>query len=218
MVPYLLPQSKDSFKARWKMSLWVDEDRERFLKLTEAMPLAAHAVVCKEKGKNTSPAVWTSKIILQKFLDEAADSLVRYSYKSFEEKRGQGFVAESFDDAWHTRLIKSLSDSDSHFHIKGFRERYIPQLLNRWLKPVIVSHQWEDYKICFRLEIPFGPLKDGGKWRISYLLQAVDDPSLLVPSEKVWRSSKRELRFLNRTFKEPQEKLLMGFLCEDECQ
>ena len=107
-------------------------------------------------------------------------------------------------------LIKSLSDSDSHFHIKGFRERYIPQLLNRWLKPVTVSHQWEDYKICFRLEIPFGPLKDGGKWRISYLLQAADDPSLLVPSEKVWRSSKRELRFLNRTFKEPQEKLLMG--------
>ncbi|MCD6471799.1 hypothetical protein J7K55_01565, partial [Candidatus Aerophobetes bacterium] len=42
-------------------------------------------------------------------------------------------------------LIKSLSDSDSHFHIKGFRERYIPQLLNRWLKPVTVSHQWEDY-------------------------------------------------------------------------
>jgi len=58
--------------------------------------------------------------------------------------------------------------------------------------------------------MPLGSSKNDGKWRISYLLQASDDPSLLVPSEKVWKSSKKELRFLNRTFKEPQERLLMG--------
>ncbi|MEA1963998.1 MAG: DEAD/DEAH box helicase [Candidatus Aerophobetes bacterium] len=210
MVPYLLPQSEGSFKAKWKMSLWMDKDRERFLKLTKAMPLSSHAGACREKDKKTPPAIYTSKLILQKFLDEAADSLVRYSYKAFEEKRGQRFISEPFGDTWYTRLIKSLTGSNSHFHIKGFNERYIPQLLNRWLKPAATSSQWEDYRICFRLEMPFGPLKDGEKWQIRYLLQAADDVSLLVPSEKVWKSSKKELRFLNRTFKEPQEKLLMG--------
>jgi len=210
MIPSLTPQSQGSFKASWRISLWMDEDRERLAKLTKVMPLAAHSLAYREKDKNSSPAVYTAKIILQKFLDEAADNLVRYSYKIFEERNEQRFILQSFDEAWDARFIKSLSGSNSIFPIKGFSERYIPQLLNRWLRPVVTSLQWEDYRICFRLETPSIPSKDDGKWQISYLLQAVDDPSLLVPSEKVWKSSKKELRFLNRTFKEPQERLLMG--------
>ncbi len=210
MIPYLTPLSEGSFKAGWRISLWMDQDRERLVKLTKAMPLAAHAVAYREKDKNTPPAVYPAKIILQKFLDEAADSLARYSYKTFEERNDQRFILENFDEAWDARFIKSLTGANSIFRVKGFSERYIPQLLNRWLRPGATSHQWEDYRICFRLEMPLDSSKDDGKWRISYLLQAVDDPSLLVPSEKVWKSSKKELRFLNRTFKEPQERLLMG--------
>ncbi len=210
MIPSLTPQSQGSFKAGWRISLWIDEDRERLAKLTKAMPLAAHSLAYREKDKNSSPAVYTAKIILQKFLDEAADSLVRHSYKIFEERNEQRFILQSFDEVWDTRFAKSLTGSNSIFPIKGFSERCIPQLLNRWLRPVATSLQWEDYRICFRLETPSIPSKDDGKWQISYLLQAVDDPSLLVPSEKVWKSSKKELRFLNRTFKEPQERLLMG--------
>jgi len=210
MIPYLTPLSEGSFKAGWRISLWMDQDRERLVKLTKAMPLAAHAVAYREKDKNTPPAVYPAKIILQKFLDEAADSLARYSYKTFEERNDQRFILENFDEAWDARFIKSLTGANSIFRVKGFSERYIPQLLNRWLRPGATSHQWEDYRICFRLEMPLGSSKNDGKWRISYLLQASDDPSLLVPSEKVWKSSKKELRFLNRTFKEPQERLLMG--------
>jgi len=207
MIPELTAQSESSFKAGWRISLWMEQDRERFIKLTKAMPLAAYATPYKEKDKNIPPAVYTAKNILQKFLDEAADSLARYSYETFEERN---FIPEDFDQAWDARFIKSLTGANSLFPIKGFSERSIPQLLNRWLRPGATSPQWEDYRICFRLEIPLGSPKNNGKWRISYLLQAVDDPSLLVPSEKVWKSSKKELRFLNRTFKEPQERLLMG--------
>jgi len=210
MTPYLTPLSEGSFKACWRTSLWKDQDRERLVKLGEAMPLAAHSVAYREKDKNTPPAVYPAKIILHRFLDQAADNLVRHSYKIFEERNGHRFILESFDDGWDARFIKSLTGSDSIFRVKGFSERYIPQLLNRWLRPGATSHQWEDYRICFRLEVPLGHSKNDGKWRISYLLQAVDDPSLLVPSEKVWKSSEKELRFLNRTFKEPQERLLMG--------
>jgi len=212
MVPYLVPQSKDSFRARWKISLWIDTDKGRFLKLAEAMPLAAHAVPYKERNKDRSfsPTIYSSRFILQQFLDEAADALIRHSYKILEEKKEQRFFTESLDDTWYTRLITSLTGSDPLFHIKGFNERYIPQILTRWLRPVAVPHQWEDYRICFRLEMPSGSQKDDNQWQISYLLQAADDPSLLVPAEKIWKSSKRELRFLNRTFKEPQEKLLAG--------
>jgi SNF2 family DNA or RNA helicase len=210
MIPELTPQSGGSFKACWRISFWMDEDRERFVKLTEAMPLAAHAVVYREKDRNTSSAVYPAKLILQRFLDEASDSLVRHSHKTFKERSEQRFISEYSDNGWDARFIKSLSGPNPIFRIKGFSERYIPQLLNRWLRPLTTSYQWDDYRICFRLEMPLDPSKDDGEWRISYLIQAVDDPSLLVPSEKIWSSSKKGLRFLNRTFKEPQERLLMG--------
>ncbi|MDI7275554.1 MAG: DEAD/DEAH box helicase [Anaerolineae bacterium] len=45
-------------------------------------------------------------------------------------------------------------------------------------------------------------------WVVEYLLQAVDDPSLVVPAAKVWREKGRALEFLGRRFENPQERLL----------
>ena len=45
-------------------------------------------------------------------------------------------------------------------------------------------------------------------WRLEYLLQATDDPSLLVPVEDVWRHRGQTARFLTRRFDQPQERVL----------
>lgn len=201
IVPTLEPQSKDSFKAEWKVCLWMDSDRKRFLKLAQAMPLAGYAI---PYDKKSSLELCSSKLILEKFLNQAADSLVRYS----DIEKIKKFPSYFPDDTWDTRLISSLSTKDSAFYIKEFGERYIPKTLNKWLRGV-TTPQHEAYRVCFRLEMPSNGA-DNNQWQISYLLQAADDPSLLIPAKKVWKSSKRELRFLNRTFKEPQEKLLVG--------
>jgi SNF2 family DNA or RNA helicase len=47
-------------------------------------------------------------------------------------------------------------------------------------------------------------------WTLRYFLQANDDASLLVPAEAVWRERGSALKFLNRKFDQPQEKLLAG--------
>ena len=204
IVPTLEPQSKDSFKALWKVSLWMNSDRERFLKLAQAMPLASYAI---PYNKKSSLELYSPKFMLEKFLNQAADTLVRYSYSDIEKiKRFSPYFS---DDTWDIRLLKSLSTKDSTFYIKGFSERHIPKTLNKWLREVTATPQHEAYRVCFRLEMPSDGA-DNNQWQISYLLQAADDPSLLIPAKKVWKSSKRELRFLNRTFKEPQEKLLIG--------
>ena len=44
-------------------------------------------------------------------------------------------------------------------------------------------------------------------WRLEFALQAVDDPSLLVPAAEVW-SSEETARFLDRTLESPEERLL----------
>ena len=52
---------------------------------------------------------------------------------------------------------------------------------------------------------PVGPL-----WTIQYLLQATDDPSLLVPLSEVWQQRGATARFLDRRFDQPQERVLAG--------
>jgi len=209
IMPTLEPRSKDSFKALWRVSLWTNLDRQRFLKLAQAMPLAGYAIPYKDKKEGTSLSIYSSKIILQEFLNEAADTLVRESFRTIKE-RNQEFLPEFYNDTWDIRFITSLVSSDSTFYVKGFSERHIPETLEKWLKPVTTPRKAENYRICFRLDTPSDGEIGNKCWRINYLLQAVDDLSLLISAEKVWKTSSRELKFLNRTFKEPQEKILTG--------
>jgi SNF2 family DNA or RNA helicase len=53
-----------------------------------------------------------------------------------------------------------------------------------------------------------GTLDDESVWRLDYLLQARDDPSLLVPLEQVWRERGATARFLDRRFDHPHERVL----------
>ncbi|MBB5957580.1 SNF2 family DNA or RNA helicase [Saccharothrix tamanrassetensis] len=60
-------------------------------------------------------------------------------------------------------------------------------------------------RTCFRLSSPEqgGPGDDG--WRLEFLLQAVDEPSVLVTAQQVWR---RQEAVLRRWVSRPQEVLL----------
>jgi SNF2 family DNA or RNA helicase len=71
------------------------------------------------------------------------------------------------------------------------------------------------FRLCFRLEEPASdspfPIREGGggvrSWYVHYLLQATDDPSLLVPAEEVWQSGRRSA-LIARHIASPREKLL----------
>jgi hypothetical protein len=47
-------------------------------------------------------------------------------------------------------------------------------------------------------------------WRVEFLLQAKDDPSVLVPAEQVWSSNGGGLKALGHRLADPQERLLGG--------
>ncbi|MEA1895666.1 MAG: DEAD/DEAH box helicase [Euryarchaeota archaeon] len=50
--------------------------------------------------------------------------------------------------------------------------------------------------------------RDWNMWSLGFFLQANDDPSLLIPAGKVWKTRSETLTFLKRKFKNPQEQLL----------
>ncbi|MEN9938446.1 MAG: polymerase-associated protein RapA [Chloroflexota bacterium] len=63
------------------------------------------------------------------------------------------------------------------------------------------------FRITFRLE---PPLRQDGPWHLAFLLRATDDPSLIVPAERIWRERGGALSYLHRRFEHPQERLLAG--------
>jgi SNF2 family DNA or RNA helicase len=62
-------------------------------------------------------------------------------------------------------------------------------------------------RTCFRLDPPDD---DQQEWRVSFHLQASEDPSLLIPAEKVWQARSGVITFLKHRFGNPQEHLLAG--------
>lgn len=64
-----------------------------------------------------------------------------------------------------------------------------------------------NFRICFRLR---EPTSDSDEWEVDYMLQANDDPSLLVEAHQVWPAQSGHLNYLEYRFDRPQEKLLAG--------
>ncbi len=69
------------------------------------------------------------------------------------------------------------------------------------------SYELQTAKMCFKLE---PPSEDLSSWKLSYLLQSVDDQSLLIPAGDIWRTKGSTLNFLNKKFENPQEFLLFN--------
>ncbi|MGB8217344.1 MAG: SNF2-related protein [Candidatus Methanoperedens sp.] len=99
---------------------------------------------------------------------------------------------------------KALKIDPKKTHILKLRKLAISNLED--LKKGIVNSK---FRTCFHLEPPtLGGGFMSGQWSLRYFIQALDDLSLIVPAEKVWRESKDTLKFLNRRFDNPNQKLL----------
>ncbi|MHB8628793.1 MAG: DEAD/DEAH box helicase [Aggregatilineales bacterium] len=61
------------------------------------------------------------------------------------------------------------------------------------------------FKITFRLDAPDDAQKP---WQLQYLVQATDDPSLMVRADQIWRGE--TAAYLQARFDQPQERLLTG--------
>src|SRR5581483_11158959 len=96
--------------------------------------------------------------------------------------------------------------------LAGFAEQF-----RAWTEAGDAAEAADTFRVCLRLdppagdpEAPAGPTPGASAWRLDFLLQATDDPSLLVPAGEVWRQRGATGRFLNRRFDSPHERLLAG--------
>ncbi|MDB5215083.1 MAG: SNF2-related protein, partial [Myxococcaceae bacterium] len=109
---------------------------------------------------------------------------------------------------WERRFARALSavaPEDAAFEPSGFGERTVLRELRQWSRPARGAR--DEPRTCFRLELP---TEDEEAFVVRLLLQAPDDPSLLVDAEEVWATRGKKLAKLGRAFRDPEEALLAG--------
>ncbi|HJP73127.1 MAG TPA: DEAD/DEAH box helicase [Pseudonocardiaceae bacterium] len=180
-------------QARWRPAL-SGMDAVRLDAARQAMPPAFRALA-SQPGATVGPA---AGVLLRTALNALIDAEVR-------RRVDATLVTEVTDvtSAWLAALT-----GDPEFDAEPGAVRELAETLAHWQDS---ATQHGPVRTGFRLLSPdqsaderHDPERD---WRLQFVLQAVDEPSMLVSAKQVWRSTDHVLR---RWVDEPQEVLLTG--------
>ena len=194
-----------AYLARWLPVLDGPRDAERLAQLVQAMPPVCRAESLPPEFRPVSTQPQTQpKALLDSFLNGMTDALAR----SWGRARVPRIVSdqESPMQAW----LIALFQDDPTIAASAAQLQAFNSGLRAWLRNLQAAYD-QSFRIAFRLEAPGQqPEASAKEWGLHFLLQARDDPSLLLPAEEVWRTTGNSLRYLGRRFDMPHEKLLGG--------
>jgi SNF2 family DNA or RNA helicase len=202
------------YLARWRPLLDADGDAERVGRLAGAMPPAGRALAWDAAAPEPRP-----RELLQCFLEAVVDALAREAGPSLVaapgRRAGRATRPVPPAEAWLRALFGDPVVAGEPDELAAFHRAYLA-----WAAPADdPSAGGDGFRVCFRLTPPPSAPDERGvvvppagarEWALEYLLQAADDPSLLVPSAEVWRQRSAAVRFLDRRVDRPQERLLAG--------
>jgi SNF2 family DNA or RNA helicase len=188
-VPSLRPAGA-AYRACW-LPVLSGPDGRRLSQLAAAMPPACRAF----SATADTPPGRAALDVLTAFIENLVDALVRSSAaplvpaisppRRHAAKRAAAFA--SIHDEW----LHALRSPDGLLTGDRDAQRQLSEQVQAWQRPVLVAST-AAFRLCFRLEEP--PAKDdeedgiaaSGDWQVRYLLQARDDPSLLLPVVDAW--------------------------------
>ena len=206
---------EDFYRASWE-PVFAGADAQRAQRLAKTMPQVCRALTSPDAG---APPDTPAISALESFIGEVVDYLVRSSSTSKKVSS-----VESAHDLW----LSALRSSDGMMDGSASKMAELMEQAREWRRPIMVSAA-APFRLCFRLEEPDGETegqRDGGterrravshslhpsvtpsSWYVRYLLQASDDPSLLIPVAEAWKAKGRAATALKRGKFDPREYLL----------
>lgn len=200
--------------ARWQPVLDSPRDAQRTGFLVRALPPICRAELPPNTPRDLPPNP-EPRVILNSFLNGMTDMLARqWGWSEVRRINGQ-------EDDPGQRWLATLFQADPRIKGTPAQLQSLDSGFRAWIRNLHLSGD-STFRISFRL-VPPEPALNGGaagdeaglaetgqNWQLHYLLQARDDPSLLVTASAVWTTSNGSLSFLGRRFDHPQEKLLAG--------
>jgi len=201
--PMLLEEKNEtkSYRAAWSVYL-SETDFTRMETLAKAMPPICRAAMSGESNEAPAPL----NLVLH-FLNQTTDHFVRQQISTtniFSKSSDRRRENLPLPEAW----LQALSSSDPTLTAPRTEMAVFLKQVNTWLEQIRPSPSTAPFRTCFRLDAPEDGDPKAAEWGISFHLQAVEDRSLMIPSEKVWASRGSTLTFLKRKFENPQERLL----------
>lgn len=187
LLPTIVNEGKNYY-ARWLPVLDSPKDAARLKQLEDAMP-----AICRAALDDVSP-----NKLLTSFLDTFCDALTR--------ERGKSAAPKLYDDSSTVSWIKALFSENARIQLSPAQAHNLAASHKAWMRNLHVAGD-AAFRIAFRLQAPAAQQQP---WQLHYLIQAKDDPSLLIPADEVWKKTKGALTHLGHRFEQPQEKLLTG--------
>jgi SNF2 family DNA or RNA helicase len=182
---------RDGFQLRavWRPQPTADT-AQKVGTLARSMPPLCRAAV------DELAAAPSARTLLGDFLTAVVDSTVR------ELALTSTLPATTPGGKW----LQALLGKDSLVPLKGPAADALYKSWQDWSGQGQVAGD-DVFRITFRLEPPDEAEQP---WELTYLLQATDEPSLLVPVKDIWRERGAAFTYLDRRFEHPQERLLTG--------
>lgn len=160
----------------------LDEVDGRWLARWIAAPTAGEHEQLASLVRGTPPVLLAfereadRRLAVSAFVNRIVDGLMR-----------NAAVAAKPGASLHDRWLSALASKDGKLAGDAAELTALRATLADWRRPVAEQALF-DFRIAFRLE---EPAPDEERWIVRFLLQAIDDPSLLLPLSLVWTSDAR---------------------------
>ncbi len=199
VLPTLSQVDAKQVQARWQPVLDGPRDGPRLARLLTAMPPVCRAEV--QEGVEASLPRW----LLDTFLNTMTDALAR----QWSQAGQPSFTFRQTEPVY--QWLRALFLTEPTIPSATAPLQRLQTSMRAWLRNLHMAGD-RHFRIALRLEAPQQQVSAQATdaWVLHFLLQARDDPSLLVPAEQVWQSRGNDLTALGRRFEQPQEKLLAG--------
>ena len=186
-----------SWRAGWRPAL-TPADRQRLGQLALAMPAACRAMTTTAETPPARPAV----DVLTEFVTAVIDTLVRSTAtQDSAAAPGTHRQTASHFESLHDQWLHALRVPAGVLHGPAGELEKLAEQVRTWQRPSGAAAP--PFRLCFRLEEPPGEANGNsaartGDWTVRYLLQAQDDPSLLIPVADAWNAKGRQAAVLQR--------------------
>lgn len=206
---YFLPaieQSAGIVQAVWRPLLDAPGIADKVHSLTKTMPASCFSSAMDPRS---AIAHTTAAKLLKSFLFNIIDNDARMAVRGEKITRPLPQIA---GDLW----LSGLAAPNPVLRMGPQEAQKIESALSMWLKRLHAA-SGGGLRICLKLIPPHeeGPHKPSNKlkprpayWKLEYWIQALADPSLIVPASDIWNSSKACQKLSMLSLTHPEERLL----------
>jgi SNF2 family DNA or RNA helicase len=196
LQPGLVSDAAGKLVASWLPVLDGPRDGPRLARLREAMP-----PLCRAAVVNTEP---TPRSLLDSFLAALVDGAMRRWCRTMPSL----FAVE---DATARDWLGALLRKDAQIQASVAQAQRLHASYRAWLRNLHVAGD-SNFRVTLRLDAPeqADANQEPVEWSLRYLLQARDDPSLMVDASEIWQKRSELLSGLQQRLHNPQELLLGG--------